>query len=69
MHANIVNDLTIALFSCRILNIYTSDEKIIIGAGGMPKENIEFNSFGVVVKDIGREKWYSFYDIKKIEVY
>lgn len=69
MYSEIINDLTVVLFSCRILNIYTSDEKIIIGIGGIPKENVEFNAFGIIIKDVGKTIWYSFNDIKKIEVY
>lgn len=69
MYSDIVNDLTVALFSCRILNIYTSDEKLIIGIGGVPKEDVEFNAFGIVIQYVGKKVWYSFDDIKKIEVY
>ena len=69
MNEDVINDLMTALITCQILNIYTSDEKIIIGAGGISPENIEFNSFGVIIKNINKSTWYSFNDIKKIEVY
>ena len=69
MNQEIINDLSIEIFSRKIVIIYTSDEKIIIGIGGISKENIEFNSFGIVVKKTGKDIWYSFNDIKKIEVY
>lgn len=69
MYSELINDLTIELYSCKILNIYTSDKKIIIGVGGIPKENVEFNSFGIIIKEAGRNVWYSYNDIKKIEVY
>ena len=69
MNEDVINDLMTALITCQILNIYTSDEKIIIGVGGIPPENIEFNSFGVIIKDINKKTWYSFNHIKKIEVY
>lgn len=69
MNEDVINDLMVALIDCKIVNIYTSDEKVIIGIGGTPPENVEFNSFGVIIKDINKDIWYSFNDIRKIEVY
>lgn len=70
MYTELINDLMLELLTCKIMNIYTSDNvKISIGISGIPKDQIEFKSFGIVVNETGRKVWYFYSNIHKIEVY
>ena len=69
MYSEFISDMSFNLLECKIMNIHTIDEKIVIGLGGIDKGDIEFKSLGIVIKNETHSTWYPYSSIKKIEVY
>ncbi|MBR3208749.1 MAG: hypothetical protein IKF82_00615 [Bacilli bacterium] len=69
MYSEFQENLMYALLSYKIINIYTIDEKIVIGDAGVSKDDVVIRPFGFYIKSFNAAKWYSFLHIKKIEVY
>ena len=69
MYDDFISEMTFNLLECNIMNIYTSDEKVVIGLGGVNKDCVEFKSIGVAIKIDTHITWYPYASIQKIEVY
>lgn len=70
MYSEFKNNMMAAVLTHHIVNIYMdSDEKIVIGVGGVHKTDIRFQPFGFYIKTISASVWYSYAHIVKIEVY
>lgn len=70
MYNEFKTNLMLAILSYMIINIYMIDgEKIVIGDGGIAKDFVSFRPFGFYVKGQNLAKWYSYANIKKIEVF
>lgn len=69
MYNEVISDMSFNLLECDIMNIYTLNEKIVIGLGGIKKDCIEFKSMGIMIKSDTHITWYPYSSISKIEVY
>lgn len=70
MYNDFKTNLMLAVLSYTIINVYMTDgEKVVIGDGGTTKDLVSFRPFGFYIKGQNLAKWYSYGNIKKIEVF
>ena len=69
MYSELISDITFKLLECNIMNIYTLNEKVVVGLGGIEKDCVEFKSMGMLIKGDTHTTWYPYFSIYKIEVY